>query len=230
MREDGSLWVTEIFPTIQGEGPFAGVPATFVRLGGCNLACTFCDTEFEAGNTDMSVDAMLDAIMRVRRSAGPELVVLTGGEPLRQNVVPLLVELTQRGHHVQIETAGTLWDERLEVLVGLNRVSLVVSPKTGKVNPAVERLASAYKYIVRLGEASPDDGLPVYSTQVPGKELELARPPQHLVAKQQVYLQPCDEHDGAEGLTGTNLGEAIRIAAQFGYRVCLQTHKLMGLP
>ena len=48
-KGDGSiLFVQEIFPTLQGEGPLAGVPAVFLRLGGCNLACSFCDTEFES--------------------------------------------------------------------------------------------------------------------------------------------------------------------------------------
>src|ERR1035437_6012166 len=95
--------VHSIFYTIQGEGPHAGEPAVFVRLTGCNLRCYFCDTDFEKGDA-LSIEAVVAAVMA---SADPQvckLVVLTGGEPLRQQIIPLCRALTAKGYMTQIET------------------------------------------------------------------------------------------------------------------------------
>ena len=71
---DGShLQVQEIFPTVQGEGPNTGVPSVFVRLGGCNLACDFCDTEFESFS-EMSVDEILHEVCCLAEEDGELLV------------------------------------------------------------------------------------------------------------------------------------------------------------
>ena len=128
LTNGSTLYVEEIFNTIQGEGPYAGIPATFVRLSGCNLRCFFCDTQFEKGmNTPFSIESIL---LDVCDCGVPEVVILTGGEPLRQNVVPLLHRLLETGiKHVQIETAGTLWLEGLQYLLTDGNVSLVCSPK-----------------------------------------------------------------------------------------------------
>src|SRR5271156_2670792 len=92
LHDDGlQLEVKNIFPTLQGEGPFTGVPAVFVRLGGCNLACSFCDTDFE-GFRDMPVADIVENVSSASCERGKrvrQLVVITGGEPLRQNIVPL---------------------------------------------------------------------------------------------------------------------------------------------
>ena len=86
------LDIQEIFPTLQGEGYFAGVPAVFVRLGGCNLACSFCDTEFELYQK-MSVVEILTEVMKCSKNSKGEivrkLVVITGGEPMRQSIEKL---------------------------------------------------------------------------------------------------------------------------------------------
>jgi 7-carboxy-7-deazaguanine synthase len=83
------LAVESIFYTIQGEGPFAGMPSLFIRLAGCNLACHFCDTQFEtqADNPqdwEIVANRILAFPIHQRR-----LVVVTGGEPMRQNWAPL---------------------------------------------------------------------------------------------------------------------------------------------
>ena len=105
--------VSEIFgPTIQGEGPSAGRVAMFVRLMGCNLSCSWCDTPYtwdasrynlaREGHT-LSVGDVADEV------ASTPLVVISGGEPLLQHieVTALVVVLLGRGQHVEIETNGT---------------------------------------------------------------------------------------------------------------------------
>ncbi|MDE3061294.1 MAG: 7-carboxy-7-deazaguanine synthase QueE, partial [Pseudomonadota bacterium] len=119
--EGQSLAVKRIFPTLQGEGPYAGHPAVFVRLGGCNLACAFCDTDFE-GFATLAVNEIIGEVKRLAEGAR-RLVVITGGEPLRQNIVPLCEALLTEGFKVQIETNGTLARPLPE------NVEIVCSPK-----------------------------------------------------------------------------------------------------
>src|SRR3972149_3039305 len=84
------------------------------------------------------------------------LVVVTGGEPLLQNVLPLCEVLTRQGFHVQFETAGTVWVDGLEkyipLLKGVGEVSLVCSPKSPKVHRKVELFCNHWKYLIREGE------------------------------------------------------------------------------
>ena len=102
--------ITEIFKSIQGEGTRAGLPCIFVRLTGCNLRCTWCDTAYAFhGGTKYSVD---DVLEKVRSLAGDgsariSLVEITGGEPLLQSETPALAEkLLAAGYTVMIETSG----------------------------------------------------------------------------------------------------------------------------
>jgi len=108
--------ITEIFKSIQGEGTRAGLPCIFVRLTGCNLRCTWCDTAYAFhGGRKMSVE---EVITRVDELAGRKadspgsqaavpLVELTGGEPLLQEeVYPLADRLLALGYTVMIETSG----------------------------------------------------------------------------------------------------------------------------
>lgn len=189
------LSIQSIFSTIQGEGPYAGVPAIFLRLAGCNLRCTFCDTDFESKATEMT---KFDVIRKIRnlsmeRNTFPtKLVVITGGEPLLQNLIPLIYELTHlEAFEVQIETAGSVWLPGLETFVKSEDVTIVCSPKTGKVAEEIEEYCFNWKYLIQEGAVSEKDGLPNKSTQVPGKELELFRPPR---ANDIVWLQPCEAY------------------------------------
>ena len=100
------LDVCEIFKSIQGESTYAGEICSFVRLAGCNLECTYCDTAYarEAG-TPMSIDQ----ICREIASHGCFLVEVTGGEPMLQPETPLLCEqLLEMGNTVLVETNGSL--------------------------------------------------------------------------------------------------------------------------
>ena len=117
------MFVTEIFKSIQGEGTRAGLPCIFVRLTGCNLRCTWCDTAYAFhGGKRMSVEEVLarvDALAcrgaagRGREPALP-LVELTGGEPLLQEeIYPLAEDLLAAGYTVMIETSGERYIGRL---------------------------------------------------------------------------------------------------------------------
>jgi 7-carboxy-7-deazaguanine synthase len=110
------MYITEIFKSIQGEGTRAGLPCIFVRLTGCNLRCTWCDTAYAFhGGKKMSVEEVLGRVdelagrsekLRGSESAVP-LVELTGGEPLLQEeVYPLAEKLLAKGYTVMVETSG----------------------------------------------------------------------------------------------------------------------------
>jgi 7-carboxy-7-deazaguanine synthase len=100
------MQVTEIYRSIQGESSYAGLPCIFVRLTGCNLRCTWCDSEYTfQGGQKMSLE---EVEAEVRRLAPSGLVEITGGEPLLQEreAVPLMQGLLTLGYAVLLETSG----------------------------------------------------------------------------------------------------------------------------
>lgn len=229
-----NLWVQEVFHTIQGEGPSAGTPAVFVRLAGCNLKCWFCDTDFESSSWKPSVGELVDKIKSVMPIT-TSLVVITGGEPFRQNLFPLLTAILADGSlRVEIETAGTLHSPEMEGIVVAwerpsfaNRVRIICSPKTPILDRWLERYIFAYKYIIRVGEVALDDGLPINNTQVKGKTSQIARPPVGFL-KERIFVQACDEYDAEKNKRNQIL--AADVAMEKGYRLSVQVHKLVNLP
>ncbi|HHT9120191.1 MAG TPA: radical SAM protein [Candidatus Hypogeohydataceae bacterium YC41] len=100
------LKVNEIFKSIQGESTYAGLPCSFIRLTGCNLRCSYCDTvyAFEKG-----IDMSFDEILSDMELLGCNLIEITGGEPLHQEGTSEVVkELLGQGYKVLVETNGTL--------------------------------------------------------------------------------------------------------------------------
>jgi 7-carboxy-7-deazaguanine synthase len=130
---DGKYLVTSMFYTLQGEGPFAGRPAVFIRLAKCNLACSFCDTYFDSGDWMTIEEIKIKAWKTVEDHFHgwtpdwvyhyPPIIVLTGGEPSLQNLYPLIDQLRWIYSEVQIESNGILPVEISDDTV------LVVSPK-----------------------------------------------------------------------------------------------------
>ena len=100
------LEVTEIYKSIQGESTYMGLPCVFVRLTGCNLRCVWCDPSHAFyGGKKLSVEQVLDQV----KQYGIDLVEITGGEPLLQNEVFLLMDtLIQNKIRVMLETGGSL--------------------------------------------------------------------------------------------------------------------------
>ncbi|MDQ2900025.1 MAG: 7-carboxy-7-deazaguanine synthase QueE [Acidobacteriota bacterium] len=158
--------ISEIFYSIQGEGSLAGVPSAFVRTSGCNLRCVWCDTPYASWNPEgeeMTVDAILGRVSQTPS----RYAVITGGEPM---IAPGIVDLTQRlrdrGMHVTIETAGTVFAD-----VGCDLMS--VSPKLANSTPpgqfqmrhervriqleVLRRLISNFDYQLKFVIANPAD-------------------------------------------------------------------------
>src|SRR6266576_1879918 len=100
------MQITEIYKSLQGESTYSGLPCIFVRLTGCNLRCSWCDSEFSFyGGHKMTVREVLSEVASL--SAGG-LVEITGGEPMLQEreVVPLMEHLLDAGYQVLLETSG----------------------------------------------------------------------------------------------------------------------------
>jgi 7-carboxy-7-deazaguanine synthase len=177
------LLVTSMFMTLQGEGPFAGCPAFFVRLSKCNLACSFCDTYFDSGNW-FTLDALEKQInQRIRtyfNGVVPHwadhwpgkrrgmVLVITGGEPMLQRNLSAFCELmlTDTGFDdVQIESNGIIVQDDLP-----ENVFLVVSPKCAEKNgvatkylePHEKMLARAdcLKFVMNAEPDSPYSSIP----------------------------------------------------------------------
>lgn len=183
--EQPRLLVTSIFYTFQGEGPFQGRPALFIRLAKCNLTCSFCDAYFEEGDwmtTEEILSAARDAIEAtvatdnvkefVRRNVG---MVVTGGEPmLQENLTGFLHATQHKFAWQQIETNGT---QNISALP--KTVKAVVSPKCLEKNgaavkylephPSVLTHAAALKFVVTADASSPYHTLPewVAKTAIP---------------------------------------------------------------
>lgn len=207
--------VKSIFYTIQGEGPYSGHPAVFVRLGGCNLKCYFCDTDFTTDLEEMTPEELCKAIA-IERIDCP-LVVLTGGEPMLQNLALLISAIAiylPNVEIVQIETAGTVWPTGLQDVMHQDdpKTVIVCSPKTPKVHPQIAYFASAWKYIISAK-----------GTHLRGIPIETFRPPHNKT----VYLQPMDEQDVLQN--GRNEDLCRDLCMRHGYWLSLQVHKLVGV-
>ncbi|MGI9103011.1 MAG: radical SAM protein [Terriglobales bacterium] len=124
------MQIAEIYRSIQGESSFAGLPCTFVRLTGCNLRCSWCDSEYTfTGGTRRTVD---EVEAEVRRLSPSGLVEITGGEPMLQEreAVPLMQRLLDGGYTVLLETSG---ERPLEqVPRGVHKIVDVKCPQSGE--------------------------------------------------------------------------------------------------
>lgn len=229
-EEDGSLKVNSLWYTIQGEGPDAGCPAIFLRLSHCNLKCFFCDTEFEKGEV-VPLNILFDEILGLSKHYSCKLLVVTGGEPFLQNIIPLIEMVNLENIRVSVETAGTAFVKGIErVFTNLWFAAenlIVCSPKTPKLNAKIIPHIGALKYIVREGDVDPGDGLPVLSTQREGARAKIYRPTDGLHPGTPIYLQPMDE--GSSTLTTRNARFAAEICMRYGYRLSIQVHKLVGV-
>lgn len=223
LRGDGqTLDLHSVFLTIQGEGPFSGRRAVFIRLAGCNLQCPGCDTEYTKFRRPASIH---DIAAGVHQLAGevPAIVVITGGEPLRQPIGRLVRLLLAVFDVVQIESNGTVPpDEVLRNTLDARLCWLVVSPKTLHINDECYKLAAAFKYVLHHGDVSEADGLPTVALDhLRGKGV--ARPR----VGAPVYLTPYDTGDDDD--ERLNAMAVAQSCIRFGYHAGLQIHKYMDL-
>src|SRR5215469_9986842 len=99
--------ITEIYKSLQGESTYAGLPCVFVRLTGCNLRCSWCDSEYTfTGGRTITEDAIFAEVQRLAPDGG--LVEITGGEPMLQEreLIPFMQRLFDADYKVLIETSG----------------------------------------------------------------------------------------------------------------------------
>ena len=145
------LTINEIFYSIQGESTYAGKPCVFVRLTGCDLRCSWCDTPYAfTEGRKMSVDAVLKQVDQYKSP----LVEVTGGEPLLQeDVYPLMQRLLDSGRTVLLETGGQIDVSR--VPGGVVKVMDVKCPGSGEVEKNdwsnIDRLGSRdqVKFVIK---------------------------------------------------------------------------------
>lgn len=225
------MLITEIFKSIQGEGTRAGLPCTFVRLTGCNLRCTWCDTAYAFhGGTQMSVQ---DVLTRVDHLAGrgPDsggglavpLVELTGGEPLLQEeIYPLSERLLAAGYTVLIETSGERFIGRLprEVI----KIVDVKCPDSGE--------AGTFD-VANLDALGPDDEVKFVLASRLDYEFAWEFTARHRLDRRvrQVLFSPVHEDPEGKwpGLSPRTLSEWI-LADGLPVRLGLQLHKFIWDP
>jgi len=194
--------VMEAFATVQGEGAHVGTPSWFLRLGGCDVGCVWCDVK-ESWNADAHPRLELESIVAGAVESGRKVVVVTGGEPAMHNLAPLTEALKSAGLKTHIETSGAHpltgdWDW------------ITLSPKKFKAcREDVYPLADELKAIVF--HRSDMDWAAEHASKV--------RPDCAL------FLQP--EWDKRDDATFWILSW---IAGRPGWRISLQTHKYIGIP
>ncbi len=124
------MYLIEIYKSIQGESSFAGLPCIFVRLAGCNLRCSWCDSEYTfTGGYKLSEDQIVEEIEKL---APVRLIEFTGGEPLLQEreLIPLMERLLASGYQLMIETSGARPLERVPSAV--HKIVDVKCPASGE--------------------------------------------------------------------------------------------------
>jgi 7-carboxy-7-deazaguanine synthase len=127
------MQISEIFKSIQGESTYAGMPCAFVRLTGCNLRCSWCDSEYTfTGGHRMATEEVLKEVEQLSPEGG--LVEITGGEPMLQEreVLPLMQRLLESGYRVLLETSGERPLERVPKRVV--KIVDVKCPNSGEPN------------------------------------------------------------------------------------------------
>jgi len=127
------MQITEIYKSLQGESTYAGLPCVFVRLTGCNLRCTWCDSEYTFhGGRKMPPEQVMDEVSRLSPTGG--LVEITGGEPMLQerDLLPLMRQLLEAGYRVLLETSGERPLQR--VPAGIIKIVDVKCPDSGEAD------------------------------------------------------------------------------------------------
>lgn len=219
IKESDTISVVDIFETIQGEGPFVGYPCVFIRLAGCNLQCPKCDTDYTSNRVELTVKQIVNKVLDYNQN----LVVISGGEPFRQDIGGLICQLFDNGFRIQVETNGIYCDSKIITALKYGEVTVVCSPKTTLLNKYLLPYINYLKYIIRKDYTCPIDGLPndVLGTD----DIRPMRPWNGF--KGIVYVQPLWEED--KEATEANTKVAIDKCLKYGYSLSIQTHKIIGV-
>lgn len=139
------LKINEVFFSIQGESSYVGWPTVFVRTSGCNLRCTYCDTQYAYYD---GTKVTLEDLIQTVSSYGARHVCVTGGEPLLQpETLPLMTALCDAGHLVSLETSGSISCEKVDP-----RVKKIIDVKTPDSGAPNSFLMDNLKYTTALDE------------------------------------------------------------------------------
>lgn len=218
--------INEIFQTLQGEGVFTGVPAVFIRLQGCPVGCSWCDTKqtwekeqdkqttlgdivLKTLDSDTWAMADSDELIQLMKTKGftAKHIVITGGEPCIYDLTPLTESLEQSGYQCQIETSGTYPIQCTE------KTWVTVSPKVGMrgglkvLAQAVNRANEVKHPVAREKDIEALEAILALRTSV--------NPP--IVA-----LQPISQKTAATKL-------CIEMCIQRNWRLSIQTHKYLNI-
>jgi 7-carboxy-7-deazaguanine synthase len=192
--------------TIQGEGYWAGSPADFIRLSGCPVGCSWCDTGYANGGTGLprspkSIDALIAELRSPR-------VVITGGEPFIHSQLPTLVDaIAATGRQISIETSGAFWQSISDV------TWITLSPK--------EHISPQYPVRSQMWQRANEIKLVVAM----GTELDFYASQLSLVNQVPIFLQP------EWGQRERTVPLVLDLLKHYpDYRLSLQLHKYVGIP
>ena len=144
MPQPPTLKIHEIFSSVQGEGLRLGEPTLFIRLTGCNLRCSFCDTRSAwEGGEELNTSQIQEKVIQMREKFPVEWVCLTGGEPMLQDIRPLMETLKEMGLHIQIETNGTQYKA-----LPVDWITLSPKPELYAAHPKFRKIAKEVKIVV----------------------------------------------------------------------------------
>jgi len=200
--EDASLKlpIVEVFHSVQGEGRWTGHSAYFIRLAGCNVGCSWCDTKV-SWNEKLHPPRSIASIVAAALEAKPHCVVLTGGEPLMHDLTELTRTLRAAGLAVHLETSGAYpLSGRFDWIT--------LSPKRNRPpEPAIYAMANELKVVV----AEPEDLIwaEIQALSVPSTTLKVLQPEWHAEQSNQIVLD--------------------YILEKPQWRMSLQTHKYIGI-
>ena len=193
--------IVEIFHSVQGEGARAGIPHVFIRFGKCNLACEWCDTDFETYE-EMNVEE----IVKIVKKFNCKRVIYTGGEPMLNDLWPISRELKKLGIELSCESNGTI-----EIPEGLLDW-ICISPKDQEY-PGV-----------KIRQRSGDELKVVYVGQ------DLAMYDELKQGFDNLFLQPCYIESESVEWNGKNFSFTEDVVkANSEWRLSLQTHKWMQI-
>lgn len=191
----------ETFYTVQGEGAFAGAPAYFIRLAGCDVGCVWCDVK-ESWDAEKHPQVAVDTLVQAVIDSGAKICVITGGEPLMHRLDDLTQGLQAAGIRTHLETSGTSplsghWDW------------ITFSPKKFKA-PLAEFYAQSHELKVIINHKSDIAWAAEHAAQMPSQTMR--------------YMQPeWDKRDAMQTL----ILDYIRKNTE--WRISVQTHKYLGV-
>lgn len=220
------LKVNEVFESLQGEGSFTGVPSIFVRLQGCPVGCSWCDTKhtwlvsledektvdqvmLEEGESQRWFSSTEEALFELFEEQGyrAKHIVLTGGEPCMYDLTNFTDLAHSKGFTTQIETSGTF-----EILTS-SQTWVTVSPKVN--------MQGGYKMRQDALERANEIKHPV-AMQKHIDELDLLLASMDSAALPLIYLQPISQQKRATDL-------AVKTCIERNWRLSIQMHKFIGL-